>query len=125
LLEAALDRIDQLVRPSEPCDHALVEPPEPFQLQQLRPRQVEDERRHAETHHLGEREHAEHPETEKFQRKQEHHRHDEHDQGRGRRQVLDPDLDLAQWDVGDYPPDYRRKVLPQSRLKQEDEGEQD
>src|SRR5262245_1329638 len=41
--EPALYRIDQRVRPVEPRHHALVEPAEPGKLQQLRPRQVEDE----------------------------------------------------------------------------------
>ena len=42
-LDPLLDRIDQVVRPVEPHQHVLVEPAEPADLQQLRPRRLEHE----------------------------------------------------------------------------------
>jgi hypothetical protein len=113
-LEATLDRIDQLVRPSKPCDHSLVEPPEPGQLQELRARNANTPSAPSQKprasiqrprNFSGSRSITGTTNTTRV----------------ARRQVLDPGsdpgLDLAQWDSRDHPPDYRRKVLPQPRLE--------
>ena len=93
-----LVRIGQRVRPFQPHQHVLVEPAEPGELQQLRPRQLEDEGGDAHAHHLGERERRhgaepeaarQQPQAEEFQRQQQDHRHQEHEQRRDAGQVPD------------------------------------
>ncbi len=133
-----LDRIDQAVRPFEPDQHVLVEPAKPPQLQEFRPRQLEDEGGDAHAHHLGktERSHGAEPEAARQQpqadqldRKQQHDRNQKHQQRRQRRQPLDAGrdarLERIPGNPGDEPGDDRLQPLPQPRLEQEDEREQD
>jgi hypothetical protein len=125
------------MRPGDAAHDPLVEAAKPFQLQQLRPCQIENEGGDAEAHHLGQREHPDgaepvavrqHPQTEDFQRQQQQDRHDKDHERRRRRQALDPGrkprLDRAQGNARHGPSDDRREVVPQPRLEQEDEGEQ-
>src|SRR5262249_44813250 len=133
-----LDRIDERVRPCEPGEYPLIEPPEPGKLQKLRLGQIEDESGDAETEQLRKDEHGrrrdpfafrQQPEFEELQRQQEDERHREDDQGRGRREVADrvrdPLLEPLKWNARDDPGDERRKVLPQPSLKEEHHREED
>ena len=70
-----------------------------------------------------------HPQAEEFQRQQQRDRHEKDEQRRIGRQMLDrggdAGLQLRPGDAVDDPRDERAQMLPQPRLEQEDEGEQD
>ena len=70
-----------------------------------------------------------HPQAEKLERQEQEHRHDEDDQRGGGRQALDPGreprLDGAQRNARNDPGNDRGEMVPQPRLEQEDEGQQD
>src|SRR5438105_2376421 len=136
LANPPLDRIDHGVRPVEAAHHQRVEPREPGELHQLRPRELEHEGGHAEAGELGHNQHAnpgepmaavQQPDRRDLDRQQDGDRHQEHDQRRGRRQRLDGGrgsrLDGLQREERDEDGDDRREPCPQPRLEQEQEGE--
>jgi len=126
------------VRFFQQVERKLIEPAKPGHLKQLRPGHVEDEGRYAEAEQLGQHQHEDRGEPltmnqkidlGELQRQQDDKRDHKHDQHCPRRQPFDQFRETAlepvpRNDVDDRR-DQRAQTLPQPRLDQEEQGEQD